>query len=407
MVNDNILLITEDEEVTEKILSKLLLLRESDTIAVCDYKTSKKILAHSPVSVVILHKKEDNEKTLKFIETIKSTNYEIILLMNNNDADFILQAYDAGISDYFTTNSAPYEMLIKTVNCFKKLSLKTALLRNEIVLNEFDAIENETGFYRYKACKNSLIELIKNPKIKNGMFIMLTAGEKSKNRFTADKLSKAIQSAVRYDDIVYTLRGGKFYIILPNNDKAGALAVVHKIQNILTNKLIIRAGIAKIGDKSFDKIEKEINSALSDAVQSNETAVYLEDKINNDWLDLYENNDKKFKLFQNAYLNKLEKVITPTFFRLQKTYEEKLSDTKIEQYTNELQSAFFLKHKKQESCLKINYPGYTKIIVSIVHEGLDSPENTHIEINLNEVTQKSVTKLIEDFVKEFKSCLKG
>ena len=44
MIDDNILLVTENEEVAEKVLSKLVLLRESDSIAVCDYKMAHKTL---------------------------------------------------------------------------------------------------------------------------------------------------------------------------------------------------------------------------------------------------------------------------------------------------------------------------------------------------------------------------
>ena len=75
MIDDNILLITEDENVAENVLSKLVLLRESDSIAVCDYKMALKTLQMPSVSIVIVHTKESNEKTLKFIESIKSSEY--------------------------------------------------------------------------------------------------------------------------------------------------------------------------------------------------------------------------------------------------------------------------------------------------------------------------------------------
>ena len=408
MIDDNILLITEDENVAENVLSKLVLLRESDSIAVCDYKMALKTLQMPSVSIVIVHTKESNEKTLKFIESIKSSEYEIILLVDKYDQDLILAAYDLGVTDYYSVQSEPYEMLIRTVNCFKTRALKVKSTRDLALLKQLGVVDDETGFYKYKFSKELLAEFIKDPKVQNGMFIILTLDEASKTRFSADKLSKAIKKSVRCDDVVSIVKGGKFYIILPNIDKHGAFSVVSKIQNLVTEKLIIRAGVAKISDKSFERLEKEAYSALSEACQSNETAVFLEEKVKtlDNWLDSEEKDEKNFKLFKNAYNNKLEKVIAPVFFRLQKAYEEKLFNTRIEQYSDELQSVFYLKHEKQESRLKITYPGFAKIVVYTIHEGLDSPENKEMSLNLNEITPKTIAQVVEDFIKEFKSCIK-
>ena len=204
------------------------------------------------------------------------------------------------------------------------------------------------------------------------------------------------------------MNGGKFYLMLPNVDKLGAYTVVEKIQELLGDKITIHAGISKIADKDFNRLEKEAYAALSDAYQSKETAVYLEDKVKtlDNWLTDEEKDEKNYKLFKNAYNNKLEKVIAPVFFRLQKTYEEKLFETKISQYSDELQSVFQLSNPKQESRLKIIYPGFAKIVIYVIHDGLDSPENKEYTFNLNEITQKTLSKIIEDFIKEFKTTIK-
>lgn len=408
MVDDNILLITDEDSVAEKILSKLVLLRDSDSIAVCDYKMARRILENSGVAIVIVHDCGDSEKTLKLINSIKSPDHEIILLVNNYDQEFILKAYDCGVSDYFSTESEPYEMLIRTVNCFRLRALKVQHCRNLSLLEHLVVVDKETDFYNYKYCKELLAEFIQEKRVQNGMFVILALDESCKTSFSLDKLSKAIKSSVRCDDIVSIVRGGKFYLILPNSDKLGAFAVVNKIQSLLGTKLIIRGGVSRIANKSFERLEKESFAALSEACQTDETVVFLEEKVRtlDDWLNEEEKSDKNFKLFKNAYNNKLEKVIAPVFFRLQKAYEEKLFNTKIEQYSDELQSVFQLKHGDIESRLKIIYPGFAKIIVSIVHEGLDSPENREIELHLNEISQKGLAKIVEDFIKEFKRSVK-
>lgn len=408
MIDDNILLVTDDEDVAEAVLSKLVLLRESDSIAVCDYKMAKKILENPSVSIVLVHENKDKEKTLSFLNTIISPEYETILLVNDYDQDFILAAYDLGLSDYYSVKSESYEMLIRTVNCFKRRSFKVRYSRDFALLVRMGVVDEETGFYKYKYSRELLAEFIKDKRVQNGMFIVLVLDEASKTRFSADKLSQAIKKSVRCDDVVSVAKGGKFYMILPNVDKLGAFAVVNKIQDILGAKLIVRAGVCRIENKTFDRLEKEAFAAFSEACQTNETAVFLEEHVKtlDEWLDDEEKDDKNFKLFQNAYNNKLEKVIAPVFFRLQKTYEEKLFNTKIEQYSDELQSVFQLKHGDRESRLKITYPGFAKIMIYIIHEGLDTPENKEISLNLNAVTQKGLAKIVEDFIKEFKQSVK-
>ena len=96
-------------------------------------KTQKKILEKSLHCVVILHESEDENSTLKMISNIKEIkkDAEIVLLLNDTNPELILNAYDNGIYDYFLVDSEDYEMLIKTVNCFRLRTVKDIGLRNE------------------------------------------------------------------------------------------------------------------------------------------------------------------------------------------------------------------------------------------------------------------------------------
>ena len=61
-----------------------------------------------------------------------------------------------------------------------------------------------------------------------------------------------------------------------------------------------------------------------------------------------------------------------------------------------------MKNNKQDSTLKIVYPGFAKIIISITHDGLDSPENSEIQLPLTKINQKKLISIVEDFIKDFK-----
>ena len=110
-----------------------------------------------------------------------------------------------------------------------------------------------------------------------------------------------------------------------------------------------------------------------------------------DWLDAGVEED--FKFFRKVFNKKLEKVIEPVFYRLQKAHEDK----EIEQYTGK-ESVFRLRN----SMIKIVYPGFGKVNIYTIYEGLDSPENTEISLPLNELTTKGLTKIVEEFIKELK-----
>ena len=151
-------------------------------------------------------------------------------------------------------------------------------------------------------------------------------------------------------------------------------------------------------------MEHDALRALSEAVSTNVDYVVASDKEDtlDEWLDDSVEMPKNYKIFRQIFNKKMEKVIAPVFFRLQKAYEEKLFDTKIEQYTDAEQCVFHLKNQNQDSTLRIVYPGFAKIIVYITHEGLDSPENREIQLALTKISQKELVKIVEDFIKEFK-----
>ena len=153
---------------------------------------------------------------------------------------------------------------------------------------------------------------------------------------------------------------------MPNTDLNGAIFVLNKIKDKLSYDIC--AGISDISDKIFDKFEHCALKALAESLALNSDYTLAKDEQTetlDDWLVDKSVND--FKLFRQMFNKKLEKVITPVFYRLQQTYEEKLFDTKIEQYVDENRCEFNLKSKKGDSSLKIIYPGFGKITILINH----------------------------------------
>lgn len=406
--NNNILLISEDENATELILNKLVLLRDNDKITKCNCKETKKALQNSLYCVVLLYADiKEQELIFKTIKTIKETkpDSEIILTPNDINTELILKAYDAGIYDYVPIDAESFDFVIKTINCYKLRTLKNIEQRNEKFLYQQGVIDEKTNLYKCNYLKDIFIDIADDLRIQNGIFSILTLNEKNKTKISTNRLAGIIKTTVRGDDIIATARGGKFYLILPNIDLEGTKKLIQKIQDKMGEEFKIHAGMSKIGIQSFETLDKITQDSLKSAIQNDEMTVSLSEVtgMQNGWLedeDLPRHKD--FKLFKVAFTNKMKNVIEPIFFRFQKECETKLTNTQVSQYANNIESVFSLKNETLHSELVIRFNGYAKFKIEINHSGLDSAENTKLEIPLSQLTDKELTKLLKQLKQEYK-----
>ena len=406
--NNNILLISEDENATELILNKLVLLRDNDKITKCNCKETKKALQNSLYCVVLLYADiKEQELIFKTIKTIKETkpDSEIILIPNDINTELILKAYDAGIYDYVPIDAESFDFVIKTINCYKLRTLKNIEQRNEKFLYQQGVIDEKTNLYKCNYLKDIFIDIADDLRIQNGIFSILTLNDKNKTKISTNRLAGIIKTTVRGDDIIATARGGKFYLILPNIDLEGTKKLIQKIQDKMGEEFKIHAGMSKIGIQSFETLDKITQDSLKSAIQNDEMTVSLSavTGMQNGWLeDEDQPRHKDFKLFKVAFTNKMKNVIEPIFFRFQKECETKLTNTQVSQYANNIESVFSLKNETLHSELVIRFNGYAKFKIEINHSGLDSAENTKLEIPLSQLTDKELTKLLKQLKQEYK-----
>lgn len=406
--NNNILLISEDENATELILNKLVLLRDNDKITKCNCKETKKALQNSLYCVVLLYADiKEQELIFKTIKTIKETkpDSEIILIPNDINTELILKAYDAGIYDYIPIDAESFDFVIKTINCYKLRTLKNIEQRNEKFLYQQGVIDEKTNLYKCNYLKDIFIDIADDLRIQNGIFSILTLNDKNKTKISTNRLAGIIKTTVRGDDIIATARGGKFYLILPNIDLEGTKKLIQKIQDKMGEEFKIHAGMSKIGIQSFETLDKITQDSLKSAIQNDEMTVSLSEVtgMQNGWLeDEDQPRHKDFKLFKVAFTNKMKNVIEPIFFRFQKECETKLTNTQVSQYANNIESVFSLKNETLHSELVIRFNGYAKFKIEINHSGLDSAENTKLEIPLSQLTDKELTKLLKQLKQEYK-----
>lgn len=409
MKNKSIILISDNKKAETELAEKLLLLRNSDDIETLGFDAIQDLFKKYYTDVILLDSSGRETSIETQIRYIKEQDRHVflILLSKSSEPDFIAGMYDCGIDDYILPSSTPADILIKVVNAIKRAEERRIAYKNELLLKELDVISSESGFYTER-CANELINQ-EFEALADGVFMIVTYDELDRARFSLDALRSALSLSVRKSDTVVELKTSKFYILLPNTDINGGIAVFRKIKENLQEAFRLKAGIEKITSKDFRIIEQKASAALSEAMLSaNDYCIYTEKEQalqEKDWNIEIEPEKKDFKLFRQKFLKKTENVITPVFYRLQKVFEDELPDTKIEQSTDEFQCIFHLKSLKQTSRLTIVYAGLGKIVLYITHSGLDSPENREIVLPLKDLTEKSLSDIVCAFVEEYKSCI--
>ena len=397
---NSILLVSDDELFAQNLSKKLIFLRFDDKVVISDYKDALMNLKLSQAKIVLVH----GNNALDLIKELSSdSELCIIFVANNYDCELITKAYDNGTSDFVMADAEDFEFVIRIVNNIKHNSVKLSALRDSKLLSQIGALDDLSGLYSYNYSKQVIENYINASMIKKGFLVALSPSQAEKEQFDSLKMSTSIRLSLRVDDIVTLGRGSNFYIFMPNIELNGVITVLDKI----SEDMQICAGVCEFKEQSFDKLEAEALKSLAEAYATNALYVVSQDEETgiDDWLLDEEIGAKGYKIFRKVFNKKLEKVIAPVFYQLQTVWEEKLFETDIIQYTNEDQCVFRLKNEKRDSCLKIIYPGFAKVIITVVHEGLDSPENKEIQLSLTKVTQKMLVEIIEDFIKDYKeSC---
>ena len=397
----NILVVSDDVVFCEELTSRLVFLRKNDFIIKSDYQKAQSNIILKQPDVILVCENEMNDETIDIIKIIrKKTDCAIVLVAKNRDSEFILNAYDIGIDDFVTVDTPDYELVIRIINNVKYNTLNQKNKRFAKIFEQLKVLDEISGVFNYNFAKQ-VVENYMDISHKDGVFMAVSPSKDSKSYFSSDDFVNAVKNSVRNDDIVTLGKGVNLYILMPKTDYNGAIFVLNKIKSKL--KFDICAGISDISGKTFDRFEQEALRALAESLAVNSDYTLSKEELVetlDDWLADKSSND--YKIFRQMFNKKLEKVITPVFYRLQSSYEEKLFNTEIEQYVNENECVFNLRNKKGNSSLKIIYPGFAKITVFITHEGLDSPENKEIKLPLSKITQKELVEMIEGFIKEYK-----
>lgn len=405
-----VVLVSDNENIKTSVKRNLVLLRNSDRFLSVNGLNAQDALLTIRPDVVIFHYDGNNrQEILTTIEKIKSGDVfggvSLMLLLDKICREFVIEAFDYGVDDYCTVSDDFSELVIRVLNAVKKSDLKSKLRELKGQMSLFNILDAGGNFYTNAVAEEILARELQKEDCGEKLSYMITGpDEEGKNFYSDGLMSEVILKSVRGTDLVFEKAGGKFAILLRGGVDT-AITVFEKIKSGLPQEMTIKAGILSVCDKKADEIVQKASSAFNLAILENsDYKIYLEKETSSDdWLkdEVGGKGEQTFKLFKNAFKQKINNVISPVFYRFQKAYEDKFDGVKVAQFANEYESIFRVSDGENESRLTIISPKFSKVILATTHSGLESPENYTRELPLNQVSVNGISEITEEFIQDF------
>ena len=413
-MKNSIVLITDNEDIAPKIEDKILLLRDNDSFErIPSINCFENIKNIKPVTIfyhLTIEQTENNDeidKFLNFIQKLRQTDElkttSIILLFDKINEEVLSSAFEYGINDFLQTNSTPSEFTIRTIWGLQKKE-KTAEEKNtKDILSQLKIIDKNNNVYT----ENYTFTILKKESKKNwGTFVTIAPDINIRNQLSPQVLMKSIKKIIRTSDILGYATDFKIYLWFSTTKKENVEKILQKIRENLAPDFSISAGYIETKNIPFDTAEEIANRALAKALLKGNTFIYAteEDKK----IPKVEERTINFKHHKKNLTKKITSILTPLFYQIQKIQEEKLFETKITQKVTEEESIFRLENTKGKSFVNINYSGFTKINIEIIHNIKEKDLKAEkLFIEAENFSEKKIENILNNFIKEFKTLTKN
>lgn len=413
MSGDNsIVLICNDEAAASEIRSKLILLRDVDSINVSTFQNAEIALDKSVPDCIIIFSSNEKDETLELISRIKSDlilrNTPIILASTKFEQEFVLSAFDDGISDYINYGSNEAELLMRVIWALQKNDMQRIIENRKELLAELNVIDKSTGIYSkeytQKVFEGEFKDIFKYKSYAS--FMIISPDISSKNKLSPTFLASVIKKSTRNSDIIGQTADNKFYVLLKKTKTNGVLIVYERIKNSLNGGATVSAGALEIGKKlPLEKIIEATEKSLTMALEQTGTILFSENNKKQEtgsWIDKVSSSQKNFKLFKQAFIKKLDNVITPIFYQMQKKLESQLLNTRIQQRSSETISTFSLQKYDCQSVLKISYPGFAKVNIDIMNVFGQEQFEDRTMLDISELNEQKLIDMFEKMIHDFR-----
>ena len=437
---NTITLISNSEEQIEQITSKLVLLRDLDKITNCSFDGAVDFLKNTLPNVIIIHCANDNPDALKLIKEIRQENIlseaPILFIDDNCSRETIIDAFDIGINDILKYPAQDYELLIRTIWCIQK---------NEININRHSQIEfmkllgviqADTGVYTQKYCEEFLKSRFEQAisHKENACIILIAPDSKYPGYKNPKEFLEVINKSIRLNDTVAIKDIDEFYIFLPKTKLNGVYPVFERINNNLGVDCGANASVLEIKDEKFEIAKNYLQEALNKAKEETNALIvassaYSKDpnagknlakqplsepdkKINPQQLaqktNIALNDEKKSKLYRQAYRQKCKIVFEPVFEKYQNYINAKIKNVKTKYEATVEKSGFVMLKDNTRATLSIAYAGEYKVRIdtSLVSFDIVKSSNTTV-LDFVQLSFQKLSQILDELYVEFKNYVKN
>lgn len=410
MGNGSILIISNDDSTGRRISEKIKLLRECDTIRIVSYIEAISVLNSTQPSLIMVYSSNvDSVSIVKEIRSIKALDkVPIIYIMETLLEEQLLNAFDNGIDDFFCLNDSDSVILMRILLTLQKSILYKQIDIHQEILISAEIIDKQTGLYKKEkapvALRNFFSKSIEE-NLENTVFMYVKPVALDTNkRLNLPKIADIIKSIPRGNDIVAYGKNNGFYLILYNAGVAGSKSLATRIKNALSNVCKIYATAAEI-TTSFEEMEPILCQSLKDQISADKEYNYLyELKVAEaaDFIDIKDENGKRFKDFKKEFFNNFELMVAPVFYQAQTKNEVAFPNAKITSNITESESSFKITQDNVSSELVIKYPTYIKLLIDIKHEETDTPPVIRrLSYDFEDFSSEKLSSILDDVISEF------
>ena len=226
----NILIITDDDNVSQRLEKKIFLLRSSDTLQKVTSDVSFNFIKkHRPVLVFyhLIAKDGGVQKFLNFLQKIKQTEelntVSIILVYEEIDENTFCLAFEKGITDFLSLYASDSEYTIRTIWALQKRNKDYAMQNNQNILAHLNIIDDKNYVYTENYSRTVIKNMSKN---EWGSFCILAPDVNVRSKLSPQVLMNLVKKSVRSTDIIGFGPDFKIYLWLKETNSHDTLKIL-------------------------------------------------------------------------------------------------------------------------------------------------------------------------------------
>lgn len=293
--NNTVALISNAEFMVQDIKSMLVLLRDIDKIECYDYFDAEEYIKKALPNVIILHSTENDKNCLKLLKKIRQDNatkdIPVILYPEFASTDYIVEAFDSGVTDILSSPLKDYELVIRVIWAIQKSEAALINRTRNNFLSKLGIIDNKTGFYKEEFSLKFLESVIAQAKAnkQKSCLIMLKAQPAIDVESDKEFFMRSLKNSVRLNDTIAIKDDNTCYIFLSKAKLNGVYSVYERILSRLGPMTAITASVVEIQDELFDDIINVLDFSINRAPKNGEIAIVQKQ----DFLEMYKKEEKE------------------------------------------------------------------------------------------------------------------